>query len=95
MKYSPVPATIQIKLEDGETESLIKIIDNGYGIPEESLPHIFNRFYSVNKTLSRKLGGAGLGLSIVKNIIEKHQGSIIAQPNPDGGTVFTLALPNR
>lgn len=95
VKYSPTPATIQIKLEEGKTESLIKIIDNGCGIPEENLPHIFNRFYSVNKTLSRKLGGAGLGLSIVKNIIEKHQGNITAESNPDGGTIFTVALPNR
>lgn len=95
VKYSPAPADIQIKIEEGERESLIKIIDHGYGIPEENRPHIFNRFYSVNKTLSRKLGGAGLGLSIVKNIIEKHQGYITVEPNPLGGTIFTLALPNR
>jgi two-component system phosphate regulon sensor histidine kinase PhoR len=95
IKYSPAPAKIQIYMEDKERESLIKIIDHGYGIPQESLPHIFNRFYSANKTLSRKLGGAGLGLSIVKNIIEKHQGHITAEPNPLGGTIFTVVLPSK
>lgn len=95
VKYSPAPANIKIKLEEKESESLISIIDRGHGIPEESLPHIFNRFYSVNKTISRKLGGAGLGLSIVKNIIEKHQGKITAEPNPEGGSIFILTLPNH
>ena len=95
VKYSPSPAFIEIRLEDDEEGYKVSISDRGCGIPEESLPHFFNRFYSVNKTVSRKLGGAGLGLSIVKNIIEKHQGQIFVKANPIGGTIFTLALPSH
>jgi len=94
VKYSPAPARIEIALKEGAEEYQISIIDHGYGIPYENRPHIFNRFYSVNKTISRKLGGAGLGLSIVKNIVEKHHGSISVEDNHRGGTVFTLSLPN-
>lgn len=94
VKYSPSPANIQINLKQQQEECLISVIDQGYGIPYENRPHIFNRFYSVNKTISRKLGGAGLGLSIVKNIIEKHHGSISVEDNPNGGTIFTVSLPN-
>lgn len=93
VKYSPAPAHIEIHLKESHEECLISIADHGYGIPYENRPYIFNRFYSVNKTVSRKLGGAGLGLSIVKNIVEKHHGSIRVEDNPLGGTIFTLALP--
>lgn len=94
VKYSPAPAQIEIRLAKVEGECCISILDHGYGIPEEHKPYIFDRFYSVNKTLSRRLGGAGLGLSIVKNIVEKHQGSITVEGNPKGGTMFTLRLPS-
>jgi two-component system, OmpR family, phosphate regulon sensor histidine kinase PhoR len=94
VKYSIAPAQIAIKLREEAGECFISIMDRGCGIPKENRPHIFNRFYSVNKTVSRRLGGAGLGLSIVKNIVEKHQGSITVEDHPLGGTIFTLALPN-
>lgn len=93
VKYSQPPAKIEITLEAEPEEYIIQIADSGCGIPKESLPNIFDRFYSVDKQVSRKLGGAGLGLAIVKTIIEKHQGEISAQDNPTGGTIFTVKIP--
>lgn len=93
VKYSNQTPQIKIAVEETLAEIKLSVIDRGIGIPKESLPHIFNRFYSVNKTASRRLGGAGLGLSIVKKIVEKHQGSIIVEDNPLGGTIFSLHFP--
>ena len=93
VKYSNQTPQIKIAVEQTQAEIKLCVIDRGIGIPKESLPHIFNRFYSLNKTASRRLGGAGLGLSIVKKIVEKHQGSIIVEDNPLGGTIFSLHFP--
>ncbi len=92
-KYSRPPAQIVIHIQELVDEVKIEISDNGIGIPPENLAHIFERFYTVNKAHSRRLGGAGLGLSIVKTIIEKHDGSISAASVPGQGTTFTLFLP--
>ena len=93
VKYSKAPAKIQISLSSEGDEFTIEIADQGCGIPKESLSSVFNRFYSVDKKASRKLGGAGLGLSIVKAVVEKHQGEIKATNNINGGTTFTISLP--
>ncbi len=95
-KYSQKPAEIRVSISKVEEEEVvIQIEDKGKGIPEEDLPHIFERFYRVDKTHSRRLGGAGLGLSIVKTIITKHDGMIEATSTPGKGTVFTISLPLR
>lgn len=92
-KYSPPPAQITITLSKTATDALITVSDKGIGIPSQELEHIFDRFYTVNKAHSRRLGGAGLGLSIVKTIIEKHDGTISASSVLGSGTTFTIALP--
>lgn len=95
-KYSDRPAEISIGVTTTEEdEVIIQIEDKGKGIPPEDLVHIFERFYRVDKTHSRKLGGAGLGLSIVKTIITKHDGTIEATSELGKGTVFTITLPIR
>ena len=95
VKYSPIPAKISINLDIELDECIIEIVDNGYGIPKQTLPNIFDRFYSVDKKMSRKLGGAGLGLAIVKTIIEKHKGEISVSDNPEGGTIFSVRIPTN
>ena len=73
---------------------VITVTDNGIGIPDEDLPHVFDRFYRVDKMRSREVGGTGLGLSIVKDTIENREGTITAGHGPEGvGTVFTVTLP--
>ncbi|MGE5593057.1 MAG: ATP-binding protein [Betaproteobacteria bacterium] len=71
----------------------VAVRDTGPGIPPEHLPHIFERFYRVDKARSRSEGGVGLGLAIAKHIAELHGGSIRVASAPDKGTVFTVNLP--
>ena len=93
VKYSHKPAKITIIVEKKEKEIILKIQDRGIGISKEHLPYVFNRFYRVNQDRSRKLGGAGLGLSIVKAIIEKHHGQICVYSQPEEGTTFEIVFP--
>lgn len=95
IKYSQASAKVIIEIDENDDYHLFTIKDFGIGIPEENIPYIFDRFYSVNKSLSRKMGGAGLGLSIVKTIIEKHQGFIGVENHSEGGAVFNLMLPKK
>ena len=93
LKYSNPPAKIRIIQEQIEDEIKIVIEDKGIGIPPQDVDHIFERFYTVDKARSRKFGGAGLGLSIVKMIIEKHNGEITVSSVLGEGTHFTIILP--
>lgn len=77
---------------DGDTMVFV-VRDNGYGIPAEDLPHIFERFYRSDIGRERRISGSGLGLAIVKAIVERHQGAIAVESEPDEGTVFTVRLP--
>ena len=74
---------------------LVQVIDTGLGIATEHLPHIFERFYRVDTARTRTHGGAGLGLSIVKAIIEAHGGTVSVESKLGAGSTFTLRLPNR
>ena len=85
--------TILTIFEDNSREIRCEVEDDGCGIPKESLPHLFERFYRVDKGRSREKGGTGLGLSIVKHIVELHGGSVSAQSEIDQGTTFSLRLP--
>lgn len=94
-KYSNPPAQITVILMQEPDEVSIIISDRGIGIPPADLEHIFERFYTVDKARSRRLGGAGLGLSIVRTIIEKHHGTISVSSEVGEGTSFTIRLPIR
>ncbi len=93
VKYSTPPAHLTIALDHKENNVIIAIQDRGIGISAQDLPHIFERFYTVDKSHSRRLGGAGLGLSIVKTIINKHEGTLVVASQPGQGTTFTITLP--
>jgi len=84
-------AVIALRAGDGRVE--IDVADTGIGIPEEHLPRIFERFYVVDKSRSRRFGGTGLGLSIVKHIAERHGGTVLVRSAPGRGTTFTVRLP--
>jgi two-component system phosphate regulon sensor histidine kinase PhoR len=94
IKYSKGPAHVQVDLKVESDGTKISIKDTGVGISERDLEHIFDRFYTVNKAHSRKLGGAGLGLSLVKTIIEKHEGTLHVTSAVGKGSVFTFSLPH-
>ena len=75
------------------TEVTVSVTDFGIGIPAEHIPHIFERFYRVNKSRSRSLGGTGLGLAIVKHLVQLHGGSVSVVSSPGQGTTFSFTLP--
>ncbi|HWT75997.1 MAG TPA: ATP-binding protein [Mobilitalea sp.] len=93
IKYSPDSEKIIIFYKASENYAVIEISDEGIGIPEEDLPHIFERFYRVDKARTRSIGGAGLGLSIVKWIVDIHKGTIEAESKIGKGTRMTIKLP--
>jgi two-component system OmpR family sensor kinase len=73
--------------------AVIAVLDDGPGIPEDELPHLFERFYRAQPSRDRSTGGAGLGLAIAKAVVEAHGGEISAANRREGGTVFTVRLP--
>lgn len=93
VKYARDEKVIIVKVDTSGDQIYIQIHDKGIGIPEKDLEKVFERFYTVNKAHCRKLGGAGLGLSIVKLIVEKHGGRIYATSKPGDSTTMHLYLP--
>lgn len=93
IKYTPKDGRIEISLEQSDNWAIIKVIDTGIGIAEEDLPHIFDRFYRVDKARTTGAGGVGLGLSICKEIAEAHGGKIEVESEAGKGSVFKVYLP--
>ena len=73
--------------------AVLTVEDNGPGIPKDALPHIFERFYRVDKARSRETGGTGLGLSIVKQLLTLHGGSVRAESEEGKGSTFIAEIP--
>jgi signal transduction histidine kinase len=95
LHYTEPGGKIALNITSDENAVVLSVEDNGIGIPPESLSHIFERFYRVDKSRSRAAGGSGLGLSIVKAIVEAHKGVIKAESQPGIGSKFTVTLPAR
>ena len=91
--YSPEATHIEIMLAQIGSNIEIKMKDYGTGIPKQDLPHIFEKFYRVDRARTRHSGGTGLGLAIVKSTIEAHGGSIQVESEEEVGTTFTIHLP--
>jgi two-component system phosphate regulon sensor histidine kinase PhoR len=95
-KYTPPGSRIAIlaRIRTGDTVE-IAVRDDGPGIPSEDLPHVFERFYRVDKGRSREKGGTGLGLSIVKHIVQLHGGRVWAESRAGEGATFFFTLPTQ
>lgn len=93
IKYTPKGGCVKIFAGCLYNEAYLKIEDNGIGIPEQDLPHIFDRFYRVDKARSREQGGTGLGLSIAREIVQNHGGSIGIESKYGEFTRVTIKLP--
>ena len=90
IKHNPEGCHIHLTLASSEGSAIVTVADSGQGIPAELLPHIFDRFYRVDKSRSRDTGGTGLGLSITKAIVEAHGGTIHVTSEIGRGTTFTI-----
>ena len=94
VKYNDKPdGWVHVSLNADHQYFYVKVEDNGIGIPEESLDHIYERFYRVDKSHSREIGGTGLGLAITRNVILMHRGAIKAFSTEGEGTIFTVRIP--
>ena len=92
VKYNQYGGEIQIASKSENGLLIITIADTGCGIPKEEASHIFEPFYRVDKSRSRNIGGSGLGLSIVKNILNKFCAEIQVRDNQPQGTVFEITF---
>ena len=93
IKYNREKGKVHISLLRSKTDVFLSVEDNGVGIPQDSMAHIFERFYRVDKARSRAAGGSGLGLSIVHDMVERNYASIEVRPSAEGGTVFIVTFP--
>lgn len=92
IKYTPVGGDIIIRCKQRESRIIITVTDTGVGIPEDSIPRVFERFYRVDKARTRIKGGTGLGLSIVKHIVESHGGQVFVKSEVGKGSTFGVCF---
>jgi two-component system sensor histidine kinase BaeS len=94
LRYVPPDGRIDITAEPAE-RGMVQIVvsDNGSGISETDLPHVFDRFWRADKSRNRNAGGSGLGLAIVRQLVDAHSGTITVTSRPGHGTTFTIRLP--
>jgi signal transduction histidine kinase len=93
VKYSPQGGEIRIGVREQDGQALTWVSDQGIGIPAELLPHIFSKFYRAPETAARKIGGTGLGLAVVRGLVEAHHGTVWVESVPQQGSVFFFTLP--
>lgn len=93
IKYTPRGGKIHIRVFSTDTKAILEIRDNGVGISQDALPHVFERFYRDNSSSSKAIRGAGIGLSIVRSVVQAHGGSISINSVEHKGTRVTIELP--
>jgi len=93
IKYNKPGGTLTVSLSRDAENAVLTVADTGYGIPEDAIPHLFERFFRVDKARSRKTGGSGLGLSIVRSMVERNSGTISVASTVNQGSVFTVVFP--
>lgn len=93
IKYTPSGGHIAVTLTVEDEDAVIRVQDDGYGVPPEDIPHLFQQFYRVKDKRTRHIQGTGLGLSLVKAIATAHGGSVTVESELDKGSTFTLYLP--
>ena len=93
IKYNVPGGTLTVTLGRDEDNAYLRFQDTGVGIPKDSINHVFERFYRVDKARSRKSGGSGLGLAIVRNMVERNGGSIEVHSQLGKGSVFCVQFP--
>lgn len=93
IKFTPLGGSIMVSIEDGIDNIFLRVKDTGRGIPKDKLNIIFERFVQVDKSLARDHEGSGIGLSLVKSLVELHGGTISVESQVDHGTEFIICIP--
>ncbi|WLW57805.1 sensor histidine kinase [Streptomyces sp. YU58] len=93
LRHTPADGTVTLSARRDGDDVLLEVADSGSGIAPEDLPHVFDRFWRAEKSRSRRTGGSGLGLPIVRHLVAEHGGTAVARSEPGTGSVFTLRLP--
>ncbi|WP_405623098.1 sensor histidine kinase [Streptomyces sp. NBC_00076] len=93
LRHTPAGGTVTLAARRADGDVLLEVTDTGTGIEADDLPHVFDRFWRAEKSRSRRTGGSGLGLPIVRHLVAAHGGSVEAASEPGAGSVFTLRLP--
>ncbi len=91
--HTPPATPIHVRLVAEDSEIVLEVADAGPGVPAEEADRIFERFYRTDRSRTRSRGGAGLGLAIVRSVVETHGGTVAYRPRPGGGSVFRVVLP--
>jgi signal transduction histidine kinase len=94
LKYTPAGGAVEVRRDEGVSATEIHVTDTGIGIQPHDLPRVFERLYRADDSRSRATGGAGIGLSIAKAIVEAHGGTIRAESEPGRGSRFVISLPH-
>ena len=92
-KFSPDGGTIRLSMVENENDVLVSVVDEGIGMPAEKHQRIFERFYQIDGSSRRRFGGTGIGLAIVKRIIDAHEGKIWVESELNRGSSFFFTLP--
>ncbi|WP_254667927.1 sensor histidine kinase [Streptomyces griseus] len=95
IRHTPPGGSVALHCRDTADQVVVEVSDTGTGIDAADLPHVFDRFWRADKSRSRRTGGSGLGLSIVRQLVEAHGGTVSVTSVLHEGTVFTLTLPRR
>jgi signal transduction histidine kinase len=93
IRYTEPGGSIRVRLTATQSEARVEVSDTGVGIPEKDLPYIFERFFRSDRARRAYKGGSGLGLSIVRWIVEAHKGTVSVESVPDRGSTFTVRVP--
>jgi signal transduction histidine kinase len=95
IKYSPPGSSVLVSTEEGEGWVSVQVADQGPGIPEDELPHIFMKFYRSRNAKASTIKGSGLGLYLARYFVELHKGRITVDSSPGAGSTFTVDLPSN
>jgi PAS domain S-box-containing protein len=96
IKFTPKDGTVELRIERASSDVRVMVSDTGVGIPQTALPHVFDRFWQADSSITRAQGGLGLGLAIVRHLVEVHGGTVQAESEGEGkGALFTVQMPMR
>jgi len=93
LKFTPAGGTVTVRLLPVDANLVLEVADTGIGIPADQLGRVFDRFYQVDGSTTRRYSGVGLGLALVKEIVESHGGQVMVESQPDKGSMFRVTLP--